>query len=205
MEKLKYYKGETSNPYEEINEKQGAWCNRYNPIASAMWFFEYHWVNGLDKYKLLPIRRQDNYFKLYKNPQKEFDSLDSALCAFVFSVNELWGGTNCKRWCNYLYENAMQERFFSPVGHVVPTKDVPAYLVYYRGEIEPPMRYKNTAKGILWNVEFGWYKFTEQISQASFEEYREAYLMRSTKYTDKQSKEYKQELANSIKIYNSYK
>ena len=43
---LKYYKGEKSNPFEEINEKQGLHAMRYNQLASLLWYFEYYWEHG---------------------------------------------------------------------------------------------------------------------------------------------------------------
>ena len=197
----RYYKGEKDNPFEEINENQGAWCNRYNQIASVLWFFEYHWVNGLDKYNKLPDRIDGLYFTSNSDPLKEFDSLETALCAFIFSLNYPWAGTTCRRWCNYIYENALNERFFKPLGHIVPANEMPSYLKYYHGEIDKPIEYLGTQKYIFWDLELNWYKNAERITKSDFERYREAYLMRDSIYTDHNSAEYKDELKNKLDLY----
>ena len=63
-EELKYYHGEASNPYEEINEQQGAWCMRYSAVASMLWDFEYHWANGWEKYSKLSPQNKSYYFRM---------------------------------------------------------------------------------------------------------------------------------------------
>lgn len=60
----RYYKGERTNPFEEINDKQGAWCMRYNEIAAMFWYVEYYWVNGAEKYSKLEERNPAYFLSL---------------------------------------------------------------------------------------------------------------------------------------------
>ncbi|MDO4930090.1 MAG: hypothetical protein Q4E59_03040 [Bacteroidales bacterium] len=175
---LRYYKGEKSNPFEEVNEKQGAWCNRYNPIASAFWFFEYHWANGWSKYSKLEVRRSDLYFEAHKEPQKDFSSLEDALCAFVYSINDSWAQTSCSRWCTYLHENGTKERFYKPAGSYVPADEVPSYLHWYRGEGANPFEFTNSTKSFWWGFEYAWYKSSEKPTKNGFESYLEEFFAR---------------------------
>lgn len=173
-QELKYYHGEASNPYEEINEQQGAHCMRYNAVASMLWDFEYHWANGWAKYSKLPApRNQSYYFEMYKQPQKQFATIFEALHAFAQHSYTGILSNGCKRWLQYVYDHAMQERFYKPIFNVVPADEIPTYLHWYRGEEHNPYNHEpNTStKYFWWDFEYNWYKCTEKLGEQVWEEY----------------------------------
>ena len=208
-EQLKYYKGEKSNPFEEVNETQGAWCQRYNRIASILWFFEYHWENGWETYRKLEPRLNCYYFEFYPQPQRTFKTLESALEAFAsYTSSDLLCG--CKDWAVYLYENAMQERFYEPACQIVLKKDVPKYLLYWNGTTWNEWQYKSNQKSVgcsyWWNFEYKWYSNTPNTerTEANWQKYLQEYIMRNSKCHPK-SKEYQQELQQLLERYKSWR
>ncbi len=170
---LKYYKGEASNPYEETNEKQGLWCQRYNAVASMLWDFEYHWANGWDKYSKLVGRNPSYYFELHKQPQKEFSNIQQALQAFSMQAYSGLLANGSARWLQYVYDHAMQERFYKPVYNVVPADEVPAYLHWYKGEAQNPFQHEpaSSTKGFWWDFEANWYKRADKLGKQEWEQY----------------------------------
>lgn len=173
-QELKYYHGEASNPYEEINEQQGAHCMRYNAVASMLWDFEYHWANGWDKYSKLPApRNQSYYFELHKQPQKDFATIQDALQSFAFEPYSGILRNGSLRWLQYVYDHAMLERFYKPIYNVVPADEIPSYLHWYRGEEQNPYRHEpnNSTKGFWWGFEQGWYKTAEKLGKQEWEQY----------------------------------
>lgn len=178
-QELKYYKGEASNPYEEINDKQGLWCERYNEVASMLWDFEYHWANGWAKYSKLPApRNQSYYFELYPQPQKQFATIQDALQAF--SQHSYTGilANGSARWLQYVYDHAMQERFYKPLYNVVPADEIPSYLRLYKGEVRNPYQHEpaKSTKSFWWNFEQGWYKTAEKLGKQEWEQYLHDYI-----------------------------
>lgn len=179
-QELKYYHGETSNPYEEINEQQGAHCMRYNTVASMLWDFEYHWANGWEKYSKLPAPRNISlYFEQHKQPQKDFANIQEALQAFAYT-NPYSGilQNGSPRWLQYVYDNAMQERFYKPIYNVVPAADVPSYLHWYKGEEQNPYQHEpaTSIKGFWWDFEYYWYKSTDRLGSQEWEKYLHEYI-----------------------------
>lgn len=178
-QELKYYKGEASNPYEEINDQQGLWCERYNEVASMLWDFEYHWANGWAKYSKLPApRNQSYYFELYPQPQKQFTTIQDALQAF--SQHSYTGilANGSARWLQYVYDHAMQERFYKPLYNVVPADEIPSYLRWYKGEVRNPYQHEpaKSTKAFWWNFEQGWYKTAERLGKQKWEQYLHDYI-----------------------------
>ena len=178
-QELKYYHGEASNPYEEINDQQGAWCMRYNTVASMLWDFEYHWANGWAKYSKLPApRNQSNYFEQHKQPQKDFANILEALQSFAQSAYSGILRNGSARWLQYLYDNAMQERFYKPVFNVVPADNIPSYLHWYKGEAHNPYTHEpsNSTKGFWWDFEYNWYKSADKLGKQLWEQYLHDYM-----------------------------
>ena len=172
-QELKYYKGEAENPFEEVNEQQGAWCMRYNQVASMLWFFEYHWANGWEKYSKLSPQNKSYYFELYKQPQKQFATIFEALHAFAQHSYTGILRNGSMRWVKYVYEHATLERFYKPTYNVVPADEVPSYLHWYRGEEHNPYTHEpNTStKGFWWDFEFNWYKSAEKLGEQQWKQY----------------------------------
>lgn len=182
-QELKYYHGEASNPYEEINEQQGAHCMRYNTVASMLWDFEYHWANGWAKYSKLPAPRNISlYFEQHKQPQKDFPNIQEALQAFAFA-NPYSGilQYGSPRWLQYVYDNAMLERFYKPLFNVVPADEAPSYLHWYKGESENPYTHQpsTSTKAFWWNFEYNWYKQAEKLGEKEWQDYLHSWFVRS--------------------------
>lgn len=180
-QELKYYHGEASNPYEEINEQQGLHCMRYNAVASMLWDFEYHWANGWDKYKKLAApKNQAYYFEQHKQPQKDFASLQEALMAFAWDIYSKPLYLGCERWVIYIYDHAMRERFYKPVVQIIPRADIPSYLHWYTGEQNNPYWHEppSSTKAFWWDFEADWYKRTEQLSEQAFAEHLHGWFVR---------------------------
>ena len=170
--KYLYYKGELTNPFEEINDKQGAWCERYNDTASMLWCFEYHWANGWAKYSQLEERNTSYYFELHKEPQKEFGSILEALQAFALHSYSGALKNGSKRWVQYVYENGMAERFYKPLHNIVPATEVPSYLRWYHGEAQDPYTLDTRGtRSFWWDFERNWYTTTEEPTQKAWEVY----------------------------------
>lgn len=207
---LKYYKGEKSNPFEEVNEKQGAWCQRYNAVASILWWFEYHWTNGWEAYRKLEEQHPSYYFELHKEPQKEFESLEDALAVFVFESHLHYPlhNVSSRAWQQYIYQNAWHERFYKGVYNVLPKEDVPAYLLYYHGEGADPYQYRSdtrgAAKSFWWGFEMAWYTSNNKHSKERFEEHLHGYLMRNSENHTTASEAYHQELKEQLEHYKSW-
>lgn len=179
-QELKYYKGEASNPYEETNDKQGLWCQRYNDTASMLWCFEYHWANGWGKYSQLEERNPSYYFELHKEPQKEFGSILEALQAFALHSYSGALRNGSKRWVQYVYEHGMAERFYKPLHNIVPAKEVPSYLHWYHGEAQNPYNLDpQGTRSFWWDFERGWYTSAEELSQKAWEEYLQSWFVRN--------------------------
>lgn len=208
-QELKYYKGEKNNPFEEINEKQGAYAMRYNQLASLLWFFEYYWQHGWAGYKKLEDRLECYFFEAIPKPQEEFESLEDALAAFS-SYNGTGWLHGCKDWAVYVYENALHERFYKPQCQIVPKDDVPKYLLYWDGSTWNKWRAQSTTKGsgrsMWWNFEAGWYRMTpkELRTEANWRQQLEEYLMRDSQHHPK-SEEYQQELKQQLERYKSWR
>lgn len=203
----KYYKqGQESNPYEEITETQGAHCLRYNEVASAFWQFEYHWANGWSKYKKQEVQLPCYYFELYAHPQEQFATMEAAFAEFMSLLHQPWAQNTCKQWQLYLHEHAHLERFYKHDTLAV-TEQLPAYLLYYHGELYNPYVMIRTqrvqAKAHWWNIEAGWYMGQEEHSKEAWDKYLQEYLMRFSSHHPK-SKEYKAELAEQLERYKSW-
>ena len=171
-QEMRYYKGEKSNPFEEINEKQGAHAERYNYIAGWFWNFECWWALGWDKYKGVEGTTWMYFFEQHKEPQKEFKSLEAALVAFGFALDEEWCSCACKRYITYLYNNAHLERFYKPLFNIVPADELPSYYKWYKGENSNPYKYySDIERGVLanmwWELEHGHYMATENLQISS--------------------------------------
>lgn len=180
-QELKYYKGEASNPYTEINDQQGLWCERYNLVAAMLWDFEYHWANGWDKYsKLEAPKNIALYFEQHKQPQKDFANIQEALMAFAMDIYSKPLYLGSERWVKYVYDHAMQERFYKPTYNIVPAADIPSYLHWYKGEADNPYRHEpaTSTKGFWWDFEANWYKTTDQLDKQAFEEYLHGWFVR---------------------------
>ncbi|MCM1439496.1 MAG: hypothetical protein NC131_09910 [Roseburia sp.] len=176
--KYLYYKGERTNPFEEVNDQQGAWCERYNDTASMLWCFEYHWANGWAKYSQLEERNPSYYFELHKEPQKEFGNILEALQAFALHSYSGILHNGCLRWVQYVYEHGMAERFYKPLYNVVPAKEVPSYLRWYHGEAQNPYDLdQRGTRSFWWNFERGWYTTAEDLSQKAWEEYLRSWFI----------------------------
>ena len=177
---LKYYHGEASNPYREINDQQGLWCQRYNETAAMLWDFEYHWANGWAKYSKLEERTPAYYFEQHQQPQKDFATIQEALQAFSFGAYSglLNGGS--ARWVQYVYDHAMLERFYKPIFNVVPAAEIPSYLHWYKGEASNPYQHEpaTSTKGFWWDFERNWYVRAEQNSQQAFAEHLHGWFVR---------------------------
>lgn len=187
-QELKYYHGEASNPYEEINEQQGAHCMRYNTVASMLWDFEYHWANGWAKYSKLPAPRNISlYFEQHKQPQKDFANIQEALQAFAFA-NPYSGilQYGSPRWLQYVYDNAMLERFYKPLFNVVPADEVPSYLHWYKGEEQNPYTHEpsTSTKAFWWGFEYNWYKTADQLNEQAFTKHLHDYIASRMHETD---------------------
>jgi hypothetical protein len=199
-----YYKGEKSNPFEEVNASQGAWCERYNGIASLLWYFEYHWANGWGKYKQLIPQNNCYYFELYKEPQKAFSNIHEALLTFAMHTYSDLLHNGSERWITYIYEHAMEERFYKPLYYVVPASEIPQYLHWYKGENTDPYLHTQQANAecsFWWGFEMHWYASTEKPTKEGWENYLKSYLMRNSANTNPESDAYKQELEELIKRY----
>lgn len=172
-QELKYYKGEASNPYTEINDQQGLWCERYNLVAAMLWCFEYHWANGWAKYSQLEERNPSYYFELHKEPQKEFGSIQEALMAFAMDIYSKPLYLGSEHWVKYVYDHAMQERFYKPTYNIVPAADIPSYLHWYKGEADNPYRHEpaTSTKGFWWDFEANWYKRADKLGKQEWEQY----------------------------------
>lgn len=167
-EQLKYYKGEKSNPFEEVNETQGAWCQRYNRIASAFWNFECWWANGWEKYRKIEGTTWLYFFEQYKEPQSEFESFEDALVGYGFALKEEWCNNACKRYTLLLYDNAQLERFYKPLFNIVTEDELPSYYKWYKGEGQNPYKnILNTEKGrkanMWWELEHGHFMGTDNL------------------------------------------
>lgn len=175
---LKYYHGEIENPYNEINENQGLWCMRYNEVAAMLWDFEYHWVNGWEKYRQLKGRNIASYFETYKFPKESFVSIDDALKSFSWNIYSKPLYLGSERWVHYVYNNAMDERFYQPIFNIVPEEEVPQYLHWYKGEANNPFTHErsDSTKGFWWNFEYNWYKTTQILSEEGFYSYLHDYI-----------------------------
>lgn len=202
----KYYKqGQEVNPYEEVTEEQGAHCQRYNEVASAFWQFEYHWANGWSKYKKQEVKLPCYYFELYAHPQEQFDNMEAAFAEFMSLLHKPWAQNTSKQWQQYLHEHAYLERFYKPAVLAV-TEQLPAYLLYYHGELYNPYTAptkKVQAKAHWWNVEAGWYMWQDEHSKEAWQHYLQEYLMRFSSH-HANSKEYKAELAEQLERYKSW-
>lgn len=178
--KYLYYKGEACNPYTEINDQQGLWCERYNLVAAMLWDFEYHWANGWAKYSQLEGRNPSYYFELHKEPQKDFANIQEALMAFAMSTYSRPLYLGSERWVKYVYDHAMLERFYKPVVQIVPANEIPSYLHWYHGEARNPYRHEpaTSTKDFWWNFERGWYTTAEELSQKTWEEYLQSWFVR---------------------------
>lgn len=179
--KYRYYKGEHTNPFEEVNDKQGAWCMRYNEIAAMFWYVEYYWVNGAEKYSKLEERNPAYFFEKYKEPQKEFANIIDAILEFsTHSFAHKLIKNGCKLWIEYLYKHGIEERFYSPQFEV--TKDYPIYFRWYKGEATNPFSYlkSNTEinAGFWWDFEFMYLKqhFGDIPSAEVFTQHLKVYL-----------------------------
>lgn len=202
----KYYKhGQESNLYEEVTEEQGAHCQRYNEVASAFWQFEYHWANGWSKYKKQEVQLPCYYFELYPHPQEQFASMEAAFAEFMNMLHKPWAQSTSSEWRQYLYEHAHLERFYKP--HVLAvTEQLPAYLLYYHGELYNPYTaptQRVQAKALWWNVEADWYMRQEEHSKEAWDKYLQEYLMRFSSH-HANSKEYKAELKEQLERYKSW-
>lgn len=205
----KYYKqGQESNPYEEITETQGAHCLRYNEVASAFWQFEYHWANGWSKYKKQEVQLPCYYFELYAHPQEQFASMEAAFAEFMNMLHKPWAQSTSSEWRQYLYEHAHLERFYKP--HVLAvTEQLPAYLLYYHGELYNPYIApieKEQAKHFWWSFESAWYMQTEAAmrTEENWQKHLTAYLMRNSETTNTHGSAYKQELKEQLERYKSW-
>ena len=180
VQELKYYHGESSNPYEEVTETQGLHCQRYNVVASMLWCFEYHWANGWSKYKQLQCRNRNIYFEVHPQPQKDFANIQEALRAFSIGSHAGLLRNGSPRWLQYVYDNAMRERFYKPTYNIVPADEVPAYLHWYKGEADSPYQHEpaNSTKGFWWNFEMNWYRCADTISETAWNEYLHGWLVR---------------------------
>lgn len=185
-QKLKYYHGEASNPYEEINEQQGAHCMRYNTVASMLWDFEYHWANGWDKYSKLKQRNRSYYFELYKQPQKQFANIQEAIHAFSQHAYSGILEYGSPRWLQYVYDNAMRERFYKPIYNVVPADEIPSYLHWYKGEEQNPYTHEpsTSTKAFWWSFEYNWFKKAEQLGKQAFTQHLHDYIASRMPDTD---------------------
>ena len=175
---LKYYKWEKSNPFEEVNEKKGAHAMRYNYIASAFCCFECWWVNGWEKYSKTEGTTWMQFFEKHKEPQSVFESLEAALIAYGFALDEEWCSCACKRYTLYLCEHAHLERFYKPQFSIVPADELPSYYKWYKGEAQNPYKYySDIKKGVYanmwWELEHGHFMSTEnlQISSQQWHEF----------------------------------
>lgn len=206
--RLKYYKGEKSNPFEEINETQGAAAFRYNQLASLLWFFEYYWQHGWAGYKKLEDGLVQVMFEAIPKPQEEFESFEDALAEFAsYSSNGWLHGS--KDWALYIYENALHERFYQPQCQILPKESVPKYLRYWDGSTWNKWRLQSTAKGSgcshWWDFEANWYRMTpkELRTEANWRQQLEEYVMRDSQQHPK-SKEYQLELKQQLERYMSW-
>lgn len=185
-QELKYYHGEKENPYNEVNDQQGLWCMRYNETAAMLWDFEFHWVNGWAKYSKLAERNPSYYFEQHQQPQKDFASIQEALQAFAMHSYSGILNNGSPRWLQYVYDHAMQERFYKPTCNVVPAADIPSYLHWYKGEKDNPYQHEpqTSTKGFWWNFEYNWYKTAETLSKEAFEQYLRNYIASRITGTD---------------------
>lgn len=177
--KYLYYNGESTNPFEEVNDQQGTWCERYNDTASMLWCFEYHWANGWAKYSQLEERNPSYYFELHKEPQKEFGNILEALLAFSLHSYSGVLRNGCKRWVQYVYEHGVAERFYKPLHNIVPAKDMPSYLHWFHGEAQDPYTLDTRGtRSFWWGFEKDWYTSTEEPTQKAWEEHLQSWFVR---------------------------
>lgn len=152
-----------------------------NDIARAFWFFDFHWMNGWEKFKKVynGDMISDSYFKDYKNPKKDFESFEEALDKFMYKCATRYPFKNgCTRWNKYLYEHAMEERFYKKAFFVVPRELIPPYLRWYDGNSFNPFlnspeywgkRYlEYSGKGLWWNIECYWYMESREFTEEAF-------------------------------------
>lgn len=172
-QELKYYHGEKENPYNEVNDQQGLWCERYNEVAAMLWDFEYHWANGWDKYSKLVGHNAALYFEKHKQPQKDFKTIQEALQAFAMYIYSQPLYLGSPRWVKHIYDNAMQERFYKPQYNIVPAADIPGYLHWYKGESANPYTHEpaTSTKRFWWEFEQGWYKTADTLSEQAFKQH----------------------------------
>lgn len=178
-QEYKYYHGETANPFNEVNDQQGLWCMRYNEVAAMLWDFEYHWANGWDKYSKLKGRNPAYYFELYKQPQQSFKNMQEALQRFAQDNYSHLLYLGSPRWVQYVYDNAMDERFYQPTFNVVPADEIPSYLHWYKGEANNPYTHErpDSTKGFWWNFEFNWYKCAKKLGRQEWKDYLHSWFV----------------------------
>ena len=205
---LKYYKGEKSNPFEEINEKQGLHAMRYNQLASLLWYFEYYWEHGWKGLQKLENVPTHVFFGGIPEPQKQFSSFEDALVAFASSQYTGWLN-GCMDWVLYVYEHAQEERFYQPQCQIVLKEELPKYLLYWDGSTFCRWKLQSTTKGTArsfwWDFESIWYRNTprKKRTEAGWRQYLREYLMWNSNHHPK-SEEYKNELTELLERYKSW-
>lgn len=205
---LKYYKGEKNNPFEMIDEQQGLHTMRYNQLASLLWYFEYYWEHGWEGLQKLDDVPTQVFFEAIPEPQKRYSSLEEALVAFASWQHTGWL-YGCKDWVLYMYEHAMEERFYQPQCQIVPKEELPKYLLYWDGSTYCRWLQQSTTKGtsrsFWWYFESSWYRDTprKERTKAGWRQYLQDYLMRNSQYHPK-SEDYKQELKEQLERYKSW-
>lgn len=208
MAKMLYYKGEKSNPFEEINEKQGAHAMRYNQLASLLWYFEYYWEHGWKGLQKLEDVPTQVFFEAIPEPQKQYSSFEDALVAFASWQHTGWL-KGCMDWVLYVYEHALEERFYQPQCQIVPKEELPKYLLYWDGSTFCRWKLQSTTKGTArsfwWDFESSWYRDTprKERTEAGWMQYLREYLMRNSEHHQK-SEEYKNELTEQLERYKSW-
>ena len=205
---LKYYKGEKSNPFEEINEKQGLHAMRYNQLASLLWYFEYYWEHGRKGLQKLENVPTHVFFGGIPEPQKQFSSFEDALVAFASSQYTGWLNGRM-HWVLYVYEHAQEERFYQPQCQIVLKEELPKYLLYWDGSTFCRWKLQSTTKGTArsfwWDFESSWYRNTprKKRTEAGWRQYLREYLMWNSNHHPK-SEEYKNELTELLERYKSW-
>lgn len=161
MKCLYYKNGQEVNPYVG------------NDIARAFWFFEYHWMNGWEKFKKVYDGdiSPNWYFKDNKNPKEYFESFEEAFDCFMAACGRTYPfRRGCMRWNKYLYEHAMEERFYKKAFYVVPRELIPPYLRWYDGSSFNPFTFhpEDAGKEFWWNFECYWYMDSREFTEEAF-------------------------------------
>ena len=131
--------------------------------------------------------------------------MEAAFAEFMNMLHKPWAQSTSSEWRQYLYEHAHLERFYKP--HVLAvTEQLPAYLLYYHGELYNPYTaptQRVQAKALWWNVEADWYMRQEEHRKEAWNKYLQEYLMRFSSH-HANSKEYKAELKEQLERYKSW-